>query len=90
MLQWDADSVALHFIDPGKPTQNAHFELLQWPHPRRANERSQVYHIFVARLPAKTVPDYNDIRPHSARGYLTPKEFADCHEGKHFSHLSVA
>jgi transposase InsO family protein len=34
--------------------------------------------------------DYNDIRPHSALGYLTPREFAERHESIQPSQLSVA
>jgi putative transposase len=37
--------------------------------------------IFIARrLAEEWRADYNDVRPHSAFGYLTPREFADRHE----------
>jgi len=92
MLQWGADrGVALHFIDPGKPTQNAHIESLNGRIRDELMNAHEFTNIFVARrLADEWRADYNDVRPHSALGYLTPREFADRHEVTHSSQLSVA
>jgi putative transposase len=70
--------VTLHFIRPGKPVDNAFIESfnarlreeclnLNWfrsiEHARRVIEEWRI--------------DYNETRPHSSLGYLTPKEFAE-------------
>ncbi len=91
MLQWGADhDVALHFIDPGKPTQNAIESLNGRIRDELMNAHSFA-NIFVARrLAGEWRTDYNDVRPHSALGYLTPREFADRHEITQLSQLSVA
>ena len=69
--------VTLHFIRPGKPVDNAFMESfnarlreeclnLNWfrsiEHARRVIEEWRI--------------DYNETRPHSSLGFLTPKEFA--------------
>ncbi len=74
--------VTLHFIRPGKPVDNAFMESfnarlreeclnLNWfrsiEHARRVIEEWRV--------------DYNETRPHSSLGFLTPKEFAQKEEG---------
>jgi putative transposase len=69
--------VLLRYIDAGRPMQNGHIESFNgrfrdeclnanW-FPTLANARIQVE---VWRT------DYNELRPHSALGYLTPHEFA--------------
>lgn len=70
--------VKLDFIQPGKPTQNAHIEsfngrfrdecLSQGRFPTLARARGEI-EIFR--------DDYNRERPHSALGYETPKAFGD-------------
>ena len=76
--QWAyQNQVALHFIERGKPTQNALIEsfngkfrdeclnqnwFLDLRHARKVIEEWRV--------------DYNTVRPHSSLGYLTPEEFA--------------
>jgi len=70
--------VTLHFIRPGKPVDNAFMESfnarlreeclnLNWfrsiEHARRVIEEWRI--------------DYNETRPHSSLGFLTPKEFAE-------------
>lgn len=79
MLQWSVDhNVHLHFIDPGKPAQNA------WIESYNARVRDEFLNVQLFR----TLPDlrdaadawlldYNEQRPHSSLGYLTPKEFVD-------------
>jgi putative transposase len=92
MQQWGADrDVALHFIDPGKPTQNAHIESLNGRIRDELMNAHSFANIFIARrLAEEWRVDYNDIRPHSALGYLTPREFAERHESIQPSQLSVA
>ena len=73
--------VTLHFIRPGKPVDNAFMESfnarlreeclnLNWfrsiEHARRVIEEWRI--------------DYNETRPHSSLGFLTPKEFAQKEE----------
>jgi putative transposase len=78
MLRWAAEQrVHLHFIQPGKPTQNANAESLNG---RIRDELLNLYsftNIFEARETSESWRrDYNENRPHSALGYQTPKEFA--------------
>ncbi len=77
MLQWSVDhNVHLHFIDPGKPAQNAWIESFN----------GRVRDEFLNMQLFRTLPeirdaagiwltDYNEVRPHSSLEYLTPKEF---------------
>ncbi len=68
-----AHGVALHFIQPGKPTQNAHVESFNsrcrdeglsqahWPTLARARVEAELWRV-----------DYNCVRPQSSRAYETP------------------
>lgn len=79
MLQWSVDhNVHLHFIDPGKPAQNAWIESFN----------GRVRDEFLNMQLFRTLPeirdaagiwltDYNEVRPHSSLEYLTPKEFVE-------------
>jgi putative transposase len=68
--------VELHFIQPGKPTQNAYVEsfnsrfrdefLSQGRWPTVARARFEV---------AKYRADYNDVRPHSSLNYMSPAAY---------------
>ena len=74
----DQHGVKLDFIQPGKPTQNAHVEsfngrfrdecLAQARFPTLARARVEIEEWRV---------DYNTERPHSALDYRTPKTFGD-------------
>jgi len=69
--------VALHFIDPGKPVQNAHCESFH----SRLRDECLNEHWFLGIGDARQIvetwrQDYNHARPHSALGYQTPVEFA--------------
>ena len=76
--KWAYDNgVKLHFITPGKPTENAFVESfngtfrdeclnLQW-FSTLEDARDKI---------AKWCKEYNEDNPHSSLGYLTPKEFA--------------
>lgn len=78
-----AHGVEMHFIQPGKPTQNAHVESFNghfrdeclaqahWPTLARARVEVELWR-----------QDYNCVRPHSALRYEAPKTFGDrvrCH-----------
>lgn len=78
MDQWAQEhGVALHFIRPGKPTDNGRIESFNgkfrdeclnqfwFVNLMEARERIEVWRI-----------DYNQVRPHSSLGYQTPEEFA--------------
>ncbi len=92
MLQWGADrDVALHFIDPGKPTQNANIESLNG----RIRDEFLNAHVFTNIFNARSLADawlrdYNEERPHSALGYRTPREFAQDFQTTQPSQLAVA
>jgi putative transposase len=78
MLEWSVkNNVELHFIEPGKPQQNAWIESFN----ARVRDEFLNMHLFrwlpAARAAAaKWLADYNEERPHGSLGYLTPKEFA--------------
>lgn len=70
-------AVTLHFIDPGKPIQNAHCESFHG----RLRDECLNEHWFLGLADARRIveawrQDYNQERPHSALGYQTPLEFA--------------
>ncbi len=76
--QWAHEhAVTLHFIDPGKPIQNAHCESFHG----RLRDECLNEHWFLGLSDARRIvedwrQDYNRDRPHSALGYQTPLEFA--------------
>ena len=78
MLRWSADrNLQWHFIRPGKPTQNAKIESLNG----RIRDELLNPHLFRSITEVRAAADlwrtdYNEVRPHSALGYLTPREFA--------------
>jgi putative transposase len=76
--QWAyANDVALHFIDPGKPVQNAFIESFNGKF--RDECLNQNWHTSLAdarRIIEAWRMDYNTARPHSSLGYLTPEEYA--------------
>jgi putative transposase len=92
MLRWAADqNIQLHFIQPGKPTQNAKVESLNG----RIRDELLNPHVFRMLDEVRVAADfwradYNDVRPHSTLGYLTPREFAERFQTTQPSQLSVA
>ncbi len=69
--------VALSFIQPGKPVQNAFIESFNG----KLRDECLNENYFTSLTDAKTTieawrKDYNDTRPHSSLGDLTPTEFA--------------
>ena len=70
-------TVVLHFIDPGKPIQNAHCENFHG----RLRDECLNEHGFLRLGDARHIveggrQDDHHTRPHSALGYRTPAEFA--------------
>ncbi|MBY3026735.1 IS3 family transposase [Rhizobium leguminosarum] len=78
ILQWaDRTKVDWHYIAPGKPIQNAFIESFNG---RRRDEFLNET-LFSSLAHARSAlsnwrSDYNDQRPHSGLGWLTPAEFA--------------
>ena len=71
------NGVKLHFIQPGKPTQNAYIESFNG----KFRDECLNEHVFVslddARLKVENWRiDYNANRPHRSLNYMTPNEFA--------------
>lgn len=71
------NGVQLHFIRPGKPTENAYIESFNG----RLRDECLNTNIFYTLDEAKTVvekwrEDYNDWRPHSSLGNETPSSYA--------------
>jgi len=78
-MNWcEKNGVNVHFIDPGKPTQNAFIESFNGKF--RQEFLSQDSYDFMPELKRalrEWVLYYNNERPHSSLDYMTPKEFAD-------------
>ena len=79
MLQWAIDHhVELHFIDPGKPAQNAWIESFNGRVRDEFLNANAFWTLAEMREAAEIwLADYNEVRPHSSLGYLTPKEFVE-------------
>ena len=78
LLRWAIDRVAWHYIQPGRPVQNAFIESFN----SRLRDECLNEHVFVSLNQAREIieawrHDYNHVRPHSSLGALTPIEFAD-------------
>ena len=70
------NGVKLHFIDPGKPTQNAYIESFNATFRRDCLNQNWFYSLEEAILEIeKWRQDYNEFRPHGSIKGLTPSEF---------------
>lgn len=74
-----AQGIRLHFIDPGKPNQNAYIESFNG----RFRDECLNEHWFLSLAQARQIVeawrvDYNAVRPHSSLGNVTPTEFEQC------------
>ena len=72
--------IKLDFIRPGKPNENAFIESFNG----RLREECLNDNQFLTLVEAQTIieawrKDYNDERPHSSLGGLTPREYAEIH-----------
>ncbi len=78
MALWARDRrVELHFITPGKPTENAFIESFNG----RFRDECLNEHLFSTLGEARAIIedsrlDYNALRPHRSLGNLSPEEFA--------------
>ncbi|MBV9719271.1 MAG: transposase [Candidatus Eremiobacteraeota bacterium] len=85
------DLSSCHFIDPGKPTQNAQIESLNGKVRDELFNAHSFTTIFEARRrAAEWRQDYDEVRPHFALGYRPPREFVDEFKTKQLSPLSAA
>lgn len=77
MLQWSLKrQVRLHFIDPGKPTQNGFIESFNGKYRDECLNENQFTTLSEARdTIEKWKADYNQNRPHASLGNKTPEEF---------------
>jgi len=77
MLVWSKPAgVKLHFIDPGRPVQNAFIESFNG----KLRDECLNQYWFVSLEEARRIIklwriDYNTTRPHSSLGYMTPEAF---------------
>lgn len=70
--------VQLHFIEPGKPTQNAYIESFNGRFREECLDRNLFENLDHARLfIAAWKREYETVRPHSGLGGLSPKEFVE-------------
>ena len=71
-----AHGIELHFIEPGKPNQNAYVESFNG---RLRDECLNEHWFFSLSQARDTIEtwrlDYNAVRPHSALGDVPPEEF---------------
>jgi putative transposase len=77
VLRWATGRLRWHYIEPGKPVQNAFVESFN----SKLRDECLNEHVFLTLAEArKTIEawrhDYNHHRPHSSLGALTPTEFA--------------
>ncbi len=68
--------VKLHFIEPGKPTQNAYIESFNGKFRDECLNANYFLGLADARQKIEAWRiEYNTVRPHSSLGYLSPREF---------------
>jgi putative transposase len=69
--------VTLNFIEPGKPVENAYIESFNGKFRDECLNENWFMSLFEAReIVENWRMDYNQERPHSSLGNLTPREFA--------------
>jgi putative transposase len=79
VLRWCQEMrIEWHYIAPGKPTQNAFVESFNG----RLRDELLNETLFTSLAQARAAlaawkDDYNDVRPHSSLGNMTPTEYAD-------------
>ena len=74
-----AQGIRLHFIEPGKPNQNAYVESFNG----RFRDECLNEHWFLSLAHTRQIVeawrlDYNAVRPHSSLGNVSPTEFEQC------------
>jgi len=78
VLRWCRDtSIEWHYIAPGKPMQNGLVESFNGSFRDECLNETLFSSLAEARIQITAwKEDYNDHRPHSSLGYITPNEFA--------------
>lgn len=72
------NKINLHYIQPGKPTQNAYIERKNGSLRRELLNAYLFYSLSDIRIMAEDWRiDYNTERPHKALGYLSPLKYAE-------------
>jgi putative transposase len=82
VLRWAAERVSWHYIQPGKPVQNAFIESFN----SKLRDECLNEHFFFGLAEARHLieawrQDYNQLRPHSSLGALAPAEYASRQAG---------
>ena len=77
VLRWASGRLDWHYIEPGKPVQNAFIESFN----SRLRDECLNEHVFLTLAEARQIielwrQDFNRKRPHSSLNYLAPEEFA--------------
>jgi putative transposase len=77
VLRWATGRLDWHYIEPGKPVQNAFIESFN----SKLRDECLNEHVFLTLAQARETieawrHDYNHLRPHGSLGALTPAEFA--------------
>jgi putative transposase len=82
--QWAyQNKVALHFIEPGKPTQNGHIESFNGKLRDECLNQEWFTSLKQARMIIESWrQDYNQVRPHSSLDYLSPMDFKAQHKNQ--------
>lgn len=77
-VEWcEKNNITLHFIDPGKPVQNAYIESFNGKFRQEFLSRNKFDSISALQNNIRNwTKFYNEERPHSSLDYMTPKEFA--------------
>jgi putative transposase len=78
MLAWSVErKIEMVYIQPGRPTQNGRLESFNSRLREECLNVNWFENLFDARRKiAAWQKQYNEERPHSSLGYLTPEEFA--------------
>ena len=90
ILAWaDQRQVRWHYIAPGKPQQNGFSESFNG----RLRDELLNETLFHSLGHARSVPsawrkDFNEVRPHSRLGYLTPSDYARALSGENGRHAA--
>ena len=85
-MQWaKLNGMAIRYIQPGKPNQNAYIERFN----RTFREKVLDQHLFTRLDDVREAAywwmlEYNEARPHDSLGDMTPSEYRQAAEGSTF------